>query len=170
MAKNKTTLGMKWYKFTIYFALFLGALSHLVMGFQYVSGMIYAMQSNYEVTAQQVYAYYGKGLQVTDIVYGVILFALAVLAIIVRQKLAKFRPDAIKFLIIFYAINIAATAIYSIVSAIIIPEQSALTSLGGVAPSIVIVIINVMYFKKRVHLFSGEAQPAETITDCIPEA
>ena len=60
-------LGMKWYKFLIYFALFAGAFVNFIYGINYISGGIYVVETNGLTTADTVYKLYGVGLQVVDI-------------------------------------------------------------------------------------------------------
>ena len=81
---SEPELGMAWYKFLIYFALFAGAVINLLYGINYISGEIYFVETNGEVSAEQVYAYYGNALQTIDIIYGIFLITFSIFAIVVR--------------------------------------------------------------------------------------
>ncbi len=155
---NEKQLGMKWYKFTIYFSLFAGALLNFVSGVQYITGIVYMLESNTEVTAEQIYAYYGTALQVVDIVYGILLVGIAVFAIVVRQKLAKFKPDSIKFLCVLYACTAVISLAYAIIASVITSQPVIATSFVTFACNLVVMFANIKYFKNRSHLFVDKNQ------------
>lgn len=165
---NETPLGMAWYKFLIYFALIAGAVINILYGFNYISGGIYFVETNGDVSAEQVYAYYGTGLQVIDVLYGLFLLAFAVLAFVLRHKLANYKPDAPKFVKIFYSISAGVPLLYSIIVALITGQSIAVNAITSLIVGLIFLFANVKYFNKRAHLFvdkTGAAIPmAQPVT------
>ena len=87
---NVQPLGMAWYKFLVSFSLIVGAVINIIYSFGYILGSIYLVQTNGQVTAEQVYAHYGKGLQFVDVFYGAFILAFAIFAIVVEISLFVF--------------------------------------------------------------------------------
>ena len=147
-------LGMKWYKFLIYFALFAGAFVNFIYGINYISGGIYAVETNGLVTADTVYKLYGVGLQVVDILYGLFLLAFAVFGLVLRNQLAKYKPDAPHFVRIFYSISAGAPFLYSVIVALITSQPLGIEAMLSLIVGLIFTLWNVEYFKKRAHLFT----------------
>ena len=158
LTTNETPLGMAWYKFLIYFALIAGAVINILYGFNYISGGIYFVETNGDVSAEQVYAYYGTGLQVVDVLYGLFLLAFAVLAFVLRHKLANYKPDAPKFVKIFYSISAGAPLLYSIIVALITGQSLAVNAIISLIVGLIFLFANVKYFNKRAHLFVDKTE------------
>ena len=78
---------MKWHKFLIYFALWLGAVMNVISGFSLLTGSVYEAQG---VSATQVYRAY-EGLKGVDMLMGAATIALAVLLIVARFALAGYK-------------------------------------------------------------------------------
>ena len=150
---NGQVLGMAWYKFLIYFALIAGAIINLIYSFNYISGGIYFVETNGEVSAEQVYAYYGTGLQVVDVFYGFFLIAFAILAFVLRHKLANYEPDSLKFVKIFYSLSAGVPFLYAILVAAITGQSLAVQAVTSAIVGLVFLLLNIKYFKKRAHLF-----------------
>lgn len=150
---NGKPLGMAWYKFLIYFALIAGAIINIIYSFNYISGSIYFVETNGEVSAEQVYAYYGTGLQVVDVLYGFFLIAFAILAFVVRHKLANYEPDSLKFVKIFYSISAGVPFLYAILVSAITGQSLAVQAVTSAISGLVFLLLNIKYFKKRAHLF-----------------
>ena len=87
--QNAQPLPMKWYKFIIYVQLFLGALSNVINGFMCLTGAHYGSGM-----ADYIYDYYGFGLRIIDILMGVVSIGLAVIAVLVRQQLARYKKNS----------------------------------------------------------------------------
>lgn len=145
-------LGMGWYKFLIWFALFAGALLNLVRGIQMMSG------DQYDGYADQVYRVF-DGLKGLDMVAGVALITLAVIAIVARFSLAAYKKNGPKLLILLYAFNAGIQIIYTLAAKSIISAATASVSLdtssafSSAAFALAMAAINYSYFKKREHLF-----------------
>ncbi len=152
-------LGMAWYKFLIYFALIAGAILNIIYGINYITGGIYFSQTNGQVSAEDVYYYYGDGLRFVDILFGLFLIAFAVFGIVLRNRLAKFKPDAPKLVYIFYAVSAGGSLLYAILVAAITSTQIGASQVLSIITSIVFLILNVMYFRKREHLFVEKGFP-----------
>ncbi len=154
----QTDLGMNWYKFVIYFALFAQALVLVILSINLFTGGLYGGLADY------VYMLFG-GLRALDIIFGLVFLALAAMAIYVRQKLAHFKCDAPR---LFYAFIIAANAaslvyfwgLSYMLSSVSFYDASSVVSTGVISTTISIIggcaiwlAINTAYFKKRAHLF-----------------
>lgn len=145
---------MKWFKFLIYFALFFSAFYNVVFGLNYVTGGIYFVTTDGRVTAEMVYRTFGFVLKALDIVYGLLLFGLAVFTIIVRSSLAKFRANGPKNLYILYISGTALSLIYSILSGAIVGSSIINAStISSLICTAIFLGANYKYFSKRDRLF-----------------
>lgn len=162
-SNNAKSLGMAWYEFLIYFGLIAGAIFNIIYSFGYMSGSIYFTQTNGQVSAEDIYAFYGMGLKVIDILYGFALMGYAVFAIILRSKLANYKPEAIRYVNIFYALLAGVPFVYSVIVALITSEPLAGQAVGSLIVGLVFFFLNRKYFKKRKHLFMTK-KPSNTIT------
>ena len=94
------------------------------------------------------------GLKSCDMFYGVIVIALGVFQFIVRNRLNQFRENGPRSLKIMYILSIAANLIYlawaSSATSISLFNSSNLGSIGG---SVLLLIINSVYYSKRRELF-----------------
>lgn len=148
---------MKWFKFLIYFALWLGGIFTILTGISTMLGLQYASAGS---DASMVYALFPH-LQPVDLVYGAICILLGCFTIVVRFKLARFRKSALVCLYCMYALNFVIPLIYSIVQAICIsmPIVQIFSStligelVGRLIGTGVAITLNVIYFNKRRHLF-----------------
>lgn len=147
---NTNELGMKWYKFLIYFALFAGAVLNAINGIQLISGNAYGEKSDF------YYAFF-KGLRVGDAIIGIICIVLAVFAIYVRFRLAQYRADGPKLILLFYAAVTVLNILTLVFALIIIPSNyrgDMTSSIITIVVNIVMFIANKVYFDKRGHLFN----------------
>ena len=165
---NETPLGMAWYKFLIYFSLIAGAVLNILYSFSYITGVIYLIESKGDVSAELVYAYYGAGLQAVDVLYGLLLQAFAVLALVLRHKLAKFEPDAPKFVKILYSISAGAPFLYSIIVALITGQSITVNAITSLIVGLIFLFANVRYFNKRAHLFVDKTEFATPVAQPVP--
>ena len=147
----QNVLPMKWYKFLIYFALIAGAIVNFATGITMVTGSVYEVQSG--VSADTVYSMY-DGLKAIDVIYGLVLFGVAILGFVTRSKLANYKADGPKFVYMVYGISAVVVLLYNIL-------VSAVTGLNvfnaSVISSFIVQLImlgaNKKYFDKRAHLF-----------------
>ncbi len=150
---------MKWYKFLIYFSLFAACVLNCIIGITHITGNIYG--GEYEKNA--VY-YVFEGLQALDIIFGIAVIAFGAFNIYTRQALAKFKKNGPKTILICYAGSAALNLIYALIAFIIVNSSgipgagaAAAEILGSVIPSlfvsIIMVIVNNIYFKKRESMF-----------------
>lgn len=144
---------MNWYKFVIYFALFAGAVLNAINGILHLTGSVWEMQN---VSADMVYAVFG-GMQAVDIIYGIGAIALAAFNIVTRMHLAKFRKTGPKFLSVCYGVAVGLALLYiiltSAVTGISIGDLVGATEIMQLVVSIVMLVVNVVYFNKRASLF-----------------
>lgn len=143
-----TANNMKWYQFVIYVQLFLAAIAKGFEGIRTMTGKQYGDDKNL------VYLFYGSGLKVTDILYGIVCIGFAVAAILVRQMLAKKKVNAPKYYLLYSGMTTVAALGYSILFFIFTKQSSQIIS--AVISLIVIgiyIVLNYVYFQKRNHLF-----------------
>lgn len=151
-------LGMKWYKFLIYFLLFAAGILNILGGIVYLTGIQYGSA----LEAKLVYAFFSN-LKTMDIIYGIVVIALGVFQIYTRFQLASYKAKAPSYILYMYVINGAATAIYSFVVSgmidVLLPAESAQLSGQGISAIIVAALfvwLNKIYFDKRKHLFVNQ--------------
>ena len=138
---------MKWYKFLIYFALWAGAIVNLIDSLQVFTGSI--LGDDVEI----LYAYYPL-LKVLNLAFALILVTYAVFAIYTRYRLAQFRQNGPVCLHALYLVQLAMVLIYWLAGSLILGEWLDLASgFSDLISSIVILCINIVYFRKRKHLF-----------------
>ncbi|MGN0573915.1 MAG: zinc-ribbon domain-containing protein [Acutalibacteraceae bacterium] len=148
---------MKWYKFLIYFSLFLGAIINLINGLIYMTGGIYYVLSNGESSADIVYGFYGGGLKALDVTYGILLIAFAGFGIYTRSRLAKYKSNGPKCICILFVAGAVLTLLYNIaliaVTGLDFGEMINGEDCGSIGASIGMAVYNYYYFKKRKDLF-----------------
>ncbi len=148
---------MKWYKFLIYFALFFGAFINFVFGFNYITGGIYFVQTDGQVTAEMVYNVYGAGLKVLDVLQGILMIAIAAFGVYTRFRLAKYKANAPMCVYILYGAGAGSTLLYSI-ALLAVTGLNQLTTVSNITSLVVTVgfiLLNYAYFTKRKTLFNN---------------
>ena len=140
---------MKWHKFQIYFALWLNVVISVVSAFSAFTGMQYGEM------ADRVYRTF-DGLKEMDMLYGMLQLLCAVVAVVVRFRLAAMRRSGIKGLLAMYVLNVAVELLYAVVVGGMIGAVAEV--LGEMAPSFVGAaagfFINRAYYKNREVMFS----------------
>ena len=142
---------MGWYKFLIYFALFAGAVLNGISGIRQLTGSIY------DGGADFIYSVF-DGLQLLDIVIGLLVICFAAGQIYVRFCLAGYKANGPKLVVAMYAGIGIINIIYLIGLSMVLPE-SAMESLDtsnvitNLVVGLVMAGVNSVYFNKRKHLF-----------------
>lgn len=149
---GKTEFSMGWFKFLIYFALFAGAVVNVMFSINYLTGSIYLAQSNGEISAAVLYSIYGS-LRAVDVIYGILLLALAGLGVYTRFRLAQYRKDGPKLLYILYGAGAASSVLYCIAVLAVSGMNQLSAVIGSLGTSAVMVIVNIKYFNERKELF-----------------
>ena len=110
--------------------------------------------AHYGEMASTVYAYFSS-LKTIDMIMGVACVALAVLAIITRQKLANYKNDGPKMLIMLYAGNIVVSLGYVLLVMAVVGTD--VVDISTIVPSLIVSVammaVNKTYFDKRKDLF-----------------
>ena len=153
-----TLLGMAWYNFLVRFAFIASAIVNFIYCISYLTGSIYMIETNAQVTAETVYAYYGPTLRVVDILYGLFLIGFGVFTLIVRGKLANYAPDAPKCVYILYSLVAGVPFVYSILVAAITSQSITLKTVLPPIIGLVVLFLHIKYFKKRAHLFVDKTE------------
>ena len=110
--------------------------------------------SQYGDMSATVYSYFSS-LKTIDMIMGIACIGLAVLAIIVRQKLAGFKSDGPKMLLLLYVVSVAVSLGYALLVMAIVGSD--VIDFSTIAPtlavSVAMIFVNKTYFDKRQHLF-----------------
>jgi uncharacterized Zn finger protein (UPF0148 family) len=139
---------MKWYKFLIYISLILTTVINIYDGISILSGGLYE-------NAAEVYATY-QGLKMIDMLYGICSIAFGVYAFVVRQKLAHYRHDGPKCLLILYLVSALMAIVYVLAVAFVTGAGLANTNIwSNIAMSAFMIFVNKIYFDKRAYLFKA---------------
>lgn len=147
--------GMGWYKFLIWFALFAGALLNVVQGAKQVLGLGYPAMYGYSAKEMGavVYAAFPQ-MHAVDIMYGILLIALAVFGVYTRFRLSSFKANGPKCLNLVYILGFALTLLYTVLSTVFVGESTFTASFfGSVIGTGVMLAININYFGHRKHMF-----------------
>lgn len=138
---------MKWYKFLIYFLLFASAVINAISAFSYFTGSVYGSD------ASLVYRVFPE-MKTYDIMMGILSLAIAALAIIARFDLAGYKRRAKIMVCALYAANAVVPIIYVVLASSVVNQNLLEPSvIGSVFGSVVMVVLNWIYFTKRDELF-----------------
>ena len=146
-------LGMKWYNFLIYFLLFFSACYNLAYGIMNITGNIYFISTNGQATSEIVYNFYGTGLKVVDVITGILMIVIAAFAVYTRFRLAKYKANAPICICILYISFGVLGLFYNIAALAITGINEFATAIPTVIISVLLVIYNYNYFKKRKFMF-----------------
>lgn len=138
-------LPMNWYNFLIYVGLFFAVIIHAYQGFAYLfvlDGSYFSIAGYSEITA-------------LNVIMGIAQLILAVFSFSVRQKLAHFKADGPRMLLILYIMNCAVTVVYVGLLLILLNQDGLflVSAIPGCGVSAIMVYVNKVYFEKRLHLF-----------------
>lgn len=142
---------MKWYKALIYVILFLNALSFLINGLQLLSGSAYGDRH------AMVYNLF-PGIKTLSVVTGAAYLVMAAASLFVRQMLAGFRKKAPQYLLALYVAGIVLSLTFCFATMLIVKEavvyaSMVVTMILVALESLVILLANLSYFKKRKFMF-----------------
>lgn len=159
-APTQNELGMKWFKFIIYFQLFANVLFRIINGIQVLTGIIYDTDvftgEGFEtITSEMIYSSF-PGLYPTNVIYGILTLALAAYAIYVRQQLAHYHQGAPKKYLTFLVLNLGLELVYLAAASIILGEWALDAEIAlNMITAVILLVVNYIYFKNRAHLFAN---------------
>jgi hypothetical protein len=143
--------GMKWFKFIIYFQLFANAVLNVINAIRLLTGV------QYGDNASLVYTYF-PSLKTADILFGICCLALAGFAIFTRHRLAKFFRNGPMLYYILMAASVVLSLIYLIMASsalhVSLGEVMDASTIASMLTSLVMLIVNWVYFNKRADLFT----------------
>lgn len=150
-APQSAALGMGWFKFLIYFALFAGAVLNAYTAIQMLTGSMYG---EYKEAVYLVY----KDLKSVDTIIGAATLALAAFGFYTRFRLSGFHINGPKMLTYTYVLSAVVGAAYFIGISSVLPEEvmelvDTTQMLSSAVVSFVMIFVNKAYFDKRKHLF-----------------
>lgn len=148
----KPDLPMKWYKFLIYFSLFVVAASYLLAGIMNFTGNSFLL---FGFDSETLYST-NDGLRILDIGYGIVYIAMIPFVMYVRSSLSDFKKGAPDIFYICSAADCVITVSYIVFSQIITEDsilQEAGEIVGDILGKITYIALNINYFNKRKHLF-----------------
>lgn len=131
-----TNYGMKWHKFLIYFSLWLQGALNVALGFAGISIMAEPF-GRYRHAQSDMVSVMGM--------LGILFVVLAVLTIVARFKLARFKSGAPKFLLIVQLVTSVACGVFMAIDV----DSSLLGCLSGM----IVPVITYYYYTKRSELF-----------------
>ncbi len=146
---------MKWFKFVINFSLWAGAILNFLNGIMTMTGMQYEAA---EIgPAEEVYELF-DGLKTVDVLYGALMIVLAVYMIITRFRLAGYYKNGPAMFISTYAIALVINIVYMFSAMSVldagINDISTSDLWVNMVMQLVMIVLNIIYFKKRKHLFT----------------
>mgnify|MGYP004624807009 FL=1 len=145
---------MAWFKFLIYFMLFANAAINIFTAVTYLTGSVYLGEDMTMSDVEALYMFYPTAKMI-DVIYGVLLIALAAYAIFTRFQLSGFKRRGPFLFILMYVLNLVIGLLYSI-SIMFTLEAGLLDFISLVPPiitSVVMIFVNVVYFRNREELF-----------------
>ncbi|MBR0091634.1 MAG: zinc ribbon domain-containing protein [Lachnospiraceae bacterium] len=148
--QQQTELPMNWFKFIIYFQLFASCVVASISAITLITGAIWDGQG---IPSNLLYAMY-PSLRIVCIIAGIVEIGVAVFSILCRQKLAGFQKGGPQFYWGLLATNIILSvfltiALSSILGVAVIDSTISTQLVVGA----VMLGVNVVYFRKRMHLF-----------------
>ena len=165
----RADMPMNWHKFLIYFSLWIAAVIRALDGLQLLTGTFYGPNNE----AEQVYGIFSN-LKNVDMIFGVIMLAVAAFLIYTRFQLARFREGAPNKLTLVYVLQLAVPLGYAFAVAGIvkmsISEIMNPQDLSSIAVHVVMIFVNRVYYNKRAHLFGDAAAAAGTSSPTYPSA
>lgn len=144
------TKGLIWYKFQIYFGVWLSAAWYIYNGVLSMSGISYSEDG---MNADMVYAMY-KGLSECDVFYGFFNILLGIYAVFVRFALAGKKKNAPLMLSVMYTTDIFLLFLYAVGVAVTTGAQIFESTLILIALPLILIIVNSIYFSSRKQMFS----------------
>ena len=140
--------------FLIYFMLFANAAINIFTAVTYLTGSIYLDEDMTMSDVEVLYMFYPTAKMI-DVIYGVLLIALAAYAIFTRFQLSGFKRRGPFLFILMYVLNLVIGLLYGI--SIMFTFETGLLGFISFVPSIitsvVMIFVNVVYFRKREELF-----------------
>ena len=145
-------LPMNWYKFLIYFGLFASGVLNVINGILMLTG------GHYNGAAEFVYSVF-DGLQVLDILVGLMSIGCGAFAIYTRFRLSGFCKNGPAMLTYVYIAGAVVSVVYLFGLMLIMEEAFELVDIssyiGSLAISVAMIFANKAYFDKRKHLFDN---------------
>lgn len=144
---------MKWFKFLTKYLLIWGAFLMFLIGVVILLGLPYALQGS---DSTLVYTRIPL-LIIADTILGALCCVLGVMYLITRNKLIRFRRSGPILLYISYGLSILLPVIYSALTRFYLyPVGSSLlglTEIAELAAMVLGIVLNVIYFRNRSHMF-----------------
>lgn len=150
---QRKPLGMKWFKFLIYFQLFMASLVSLLTGVFLFTGKIYTGASAEEV--ELLYMYF-PNLKIFNLCMGVVYVVLCILYLITRFMLSGYRKAGPAMLIAMYVGSFLISVLLVLITLQFVGGvvyEINVTTIASIITSIIMIVCNIIYFKKRKHLF-----------------
>lgn len=150
---SKPELGMKWFKFLIYFLLLFNAAEDLL------DSVMMIFDIRHELWEMDYY--FDGNLRWLGIFFGAAWIVTAAIQIYLRFELAKFKKDAPKKYIIFEILDSVLFLAYNLAGGIVSAGSDTETIIGVTVGSVIgaslgaftYIYLNIIYFRKRSHLF-----------------
>ena len=147
---------MKWYRFVVYFQLFASCTVNFLTALSVFTGSLYGLQKDMLLQACPT-------LTVINIVYGILLLGMCVLALVAREKLHGFYKVGPRL----YMLHIFLQALLSLVYAILVTSATVqleqvvaglpdlFSAIAGFFGTCLLLVCNIQYFDRRKKLFTN---------------
>lgn len=153
---EQSGLGMKWYKFLIYFSLIAAA---VISGIRALtSALAFVALVSSPSTARALQGAYAP-VVVIYILATIVYAGMAVLYIVTRIKMSHLSKIAPTLVYACYAVSGVAGVIYSIAIPVAMgtfEASDAITAIFSIGVTALMIVLNRIYFQKRAHLFVNE--------------
>lgn len=138
---------MKWFHFLIHFSLWCAAVSNLALAvYQLTDG-------GYGEDAALIYEML-PGLHAISIIHAVFCLFLAIFCIYTRYRLARFRRNGPTCILLLQGAAVLIPFLFSLAEGLLVGAPlSECVSFFSLLVSLFLVYLNVIYFRKRAHLF-----------------
>ena len=145
---------MKWHGFLVHFALWAASGSLASIGFETMTG------SRYGSNRERVYSVVPQ-LPIPDVIAGLLLIWAAALGFFAAARLLKRKRGAPKLLLAVHGAVIVLNLAHPITTALMVKSASRmsnvstmlLSGIGGALLGAIMLIVNMIYYKNREHLF-----------------
>lgn len=149
----ETDLPMRWFYFLIRIGLWIAGIGMILLGCVILLGVQYLLVG---IDPSLLYMQ-NQALFFADLVYGIVCIGIGVCCIVTRFRLAQFRKGSPMLVYTTHALLVLTPMIYMVFSGICIGESLSnllnLQMAAQFAGLVAGIVLHVIYFNKRSHLF-----------------
>ncbi|MDQ0361466.1 hypothetical protein [Breznakia pachnodae] len=147
-----SSIGMKWYKFIIWFQLIVLCIYFTWLGVSFLRGTIYGGTNGIAASVAFYKSY--PLLKIIDNIQGGILILLAIVSLVVRDWLVKRKKNGPKRYLILLVVVAIEPILYSYAVAIATQANLEGYTISTMYMSIIFFFVSLIYFKNRAKYFN----------------